>query len=290
MTILLMLLAMVVPMITTAVPVGAAAASPTADPPRVPHYFGPWPNWANSPLTLSTASVTFEGAGSGATAVAQVDPTSPNGIAGIDITSPGGGLRRLHDGDGRRWGARRPPPAVTVSTSDVVTGFTDVQAGGGYTAFTVALAGGGGSGATAIASGGVDAVDVTDAGSGYAMPTVDFDYPDDPNGIQATGHVECVETTDCTHAPDATVSIDKVVVDEPGSGYTTAPAVTIRNGTQYDPINFPEGTGAGDGHGHALAHGGQCCGLRRRLHQRPRCDGHRPGRRFRFFWCSARVR
>ena len=87
-------------------------------------------------------------------------------------------------------------------------------------------------------------MDVTDAGSGYSMPTVDFDYPDDPNGTQATGHVECVEATDCSHAPDATVSIARVVVDEPGSGYTTAPAVTIRNGTQYDPINFPDGTAA----------------------------------------------
>ncbi len=33
-------------------------------------------------------------------------------------------------------------------------------------------------------------------------------------------------------------------MDEPGSGYATAPAVTIRNGTQYDPINFPDGTAA----------------------------------------------
>ncbi len=39
--------------------------------------------------------------------------------------------------------------------------------------------------ATATASGGVDAVTLTDAGSGYTMPTVDFDLPDDPTGTQA---------------------------------------------------------------------------------------------------------
>src|SRR5665647_2164405 len=33
--------------------------SPT-DPTKVPHYFGPYPNWANSPQTLSDAIVTLE--------------------------------------------------------------------------------------------------------------------------------------------------------------------------------------------------------------------------------------
>ena len=77
------------------------------------------------------------------------------------------------------------------------------------------------------------------------MPTVDFDFPDDPNGTQATAHVVCVVTpdvaADCTHAADITVSVDSVVVDTPGSGYTTAPGVAILNGTQADPIALATG-------------------------------------------------
>ena len=247
-TILLTILAMVIAMATAALGTGAAVAATPADPTKVPHYFGPWPNWANSPLTLNKASVTFSGTGTGASAVAQVDPVT-GGIKSIDITAPGQGYDAATTVT-ITGGTTAATATAAVSTSDVVTGFTNVVPGSGYTAFKVDLSGGvdlsvtGNAAATAIGSGGVDAVTVTDAGSGYSMPTVDFDYPDDPNGTQATGHVECVEAIDCSHAPDATVSIARVVVDEPGSGYATAPAVTIRNGTQYDPINFPDGTAA----------------------------------------------
>ena len=73
-TVLLTVLAMVIAMATAALGSGAAVAATPPDPAKVPHYFGPWPNWANSPLTLNNASVTFTGTGTGATAVAQVDP------------------------------------------------------------------------------------------------------------------------------------------------------------------------------------------------------------------------
>jgi hypothetical protein len=209
--------------------IGAAAAATPADPTKVPHYFGPWPNWANSPLTLNPASVTFNGTGTGAAGVAQVDPVS-GGIKSIDVTSPGQGYA-ADTTVTVAGGTTVATATATVSTSDVVTGFTDVVPGSGYGAFTVALDGGvdlsvaGNAAATAIASGGVDAVTVTDGGSGYSMPTVDVDDPDDPNGTQATGHVECVEATDCSHTPDATVSIARVVVDDPGSSgrVTTVP-------------------------------------------------------------------
>src|SRR5688572_27872716 len=71
-------------------PPAAAASAPTSatDETKVPHYFGPSPNWANSPLTMSTADVKIAGAGAGATAVAQVDPGT-GGITQIDVTSPG---------------------------------------------------------------------------------------------------------------------------------------------------------------------------------------------------------
>ena len=70
--------------------VGTAAAAPSGptDESKVPHYFGPYPNWANSPLTLSAAAVTITGTGSGAAAVAQVDPVT-GGITSVSITAPG---------------------------------------------------------------------------------------------------------------------------------------------------------------------------------------------------------
>ena len=72
-TVILTVLGMLLAMVTTVIGTEAAMAA-TPDPTKVPHYFGPWPNWANSPLTLSQASVTISGTGSGAAAVAQVDP------------------------------------------------------------------------------------------------------------------------------------------------------------------------------------------------------------------------
>ncbi len=238
-TIILTVLAMVLAMVATSLGTGAAVAATPPDQSKVPHYFGPWPNWANSPFTLSKASVSFTGTGSEATAVAQVDPVDPNGIKSVDITNPGRGYTNGTTVS-ISGGTTAATGTVTVSSSKVVTGFTSVVPGSGYTAFKVALTGGGGSGATAIGSGGVDAVKVTAAGSGYTAPTVDFDYPDDPNGVQATGHAVCNEAPgDCTHAANATVSIKGIEVDNPGSGYAGAPGVAILNGTANDPINLP---------------------------------------------------
>ncbi|TRW43743.1 multicopper oxidase domain-containing protein [Georgenia yuyongxinii] len=218
-----------------------APAAPAVDATKAPHYYGPWPNWANSPLTLDNAAVTIEGAGTGATAVAQVDPVS-GGIASVEITSPGRGYAAdtttvtIDGSTGTTASA-----AATVSTSGVVTGFTDITPGSGYTSFGVTLSGGGGSGATAVASGGVEAVAITDGGRGYTMPTVDFDLPDDPNGTRATGHVPMTANGDTADGMDGAGTITKVVVDNPGSGYVTAPAVAIRNGTQFDPVALADG-------------------------------------------------
>ena len=43
----------------------AAAPSSPVDQTKVPHYFGPYPNWANSPLTLPDAQVVITPAGGG---------------------------------------------------------------------------------------------------------------------------------------------------------------------------------------------------------------------------------
>ena len=50
----------------------SAAPSSPVDQTKVPHYFGPYPNWANSPLTVPDANVTITGDGSGAQAQAQI--------------------------------------------------------------------------------------------------------------------------------------------------------------------------------------------------------------------------
>jgi hypothetical protein len=56
---------------------------------KVPHYFGPYSNWANSPFTLPDVSVDIVGAGTGATAVATVGANGA--VTGIALTSPGSG-------------------------------------------------------------------------------------------------------------------------------------------------------------------------------------------------------
>ena len=61
-------------------------ASPT-DETKVPHYFGPYPNWANSPFTLPDVQVVITGDGSGAEAVATVG--ADGAITGVTITNPG---------------------------------------------------------------------------------------------------------------------------------------------------------------------------------------------------------
>ena len=91
--------------------------------------------------------------------------------------------------------------------------------------------------ASATAYGGVDAVTVTDGGSAYTMPTVEFGMPNDSNGTRATGHVATL-VADGFDGMNASGSIlpNGVIVDNPGSGYSTAPVVAIHNGTVADPI------------------------------------------------------
>src|SRR3989337_1972227 len=62
------------------------------DPSKVPHYFGPNPNWANSPFTLPDAQVVITGNGTGATAEATVG--AGGGITAITVTNGGPGHSR----------------------------------------------------------------------------------------------------------------------------------------------------------------------------------------------------
>jgi FtsP/CotA-like multicopper oxidase with cupredoxin domain len=206
---------------------GSGPASST-DESKIPHYFGPWPNWANSPFSMPDAQVVITGKGSGAEAVATVGANGT--ITAITVTNPGSGYSNPKiDIIGSGSGAAAK---ATVVKRGSVVAVTVNTFGSGYTAPVVSFSGGGsGGGATATAYGRVDQVTVTDGGSGYTFPTVDFDLPDQPGGVQAQGHAEM----------DANGTITAVVVDSPGSGYSTAPGVAILNGTRFDPVALNTG-------------------------------------------------
>ncbi len=127
-----------------------------------------------NPVDGSITAITVTAPGSGYTSAPAVSITSPtgNGATATAVVDYSG--------------------TVTAITVDVVNGVT--QGGSGYTAPTVTISGGGATtDATATAFGGVDGVILVDPGAGYSMPTVEFSMPDDPIGVQATGHAVCVE-------------------------------------------------------------------------------------------------
>ena len=71
-----------------ALPAAAVPQSPV-DQSQVPHYFGPYPNWANSQFTLPDVGVAISGDGSGATATATVGANGA--VTAVTLTSPGSG-------------------------------------------------------------------------------------------------------------------------------------------------------------------------------------------------------
>ena len=202
----------------------AMPANPT-DESKVPHYFGPYPNWANSPFTLPDAVVQISPPNdpNGTQATAEATVGANGAVTGITITNPGSGYSNAQvDILGPGTGAKAD--ATIVKKGSVVAVTVDAP-GSGYTAPAVTFSGNGGAAATAY--GGVEQVTVTFGGSGYTFPTVEFDLPDGPDGVQAKGHAEM----------DANGTITAVIVDSPGSGYSFAPGVAIHNGTLYDPIS-----------------------------------------------------
>ncbi len=224
----------------------AMPGSPT-DESKVPHYFGPYPNWANSPLTLPAVTVDVGGDGTGAKATATVGANGA--ITGVTITNPGSGYATATFTFNSTAGSGASATPV-ITTSGAVAAPVSVDAGGsGYLHPVVAFSGGT-TDATGTVFGGVDnlAIDTTGITAKYHIPTVAFDLPDDPNGTVPSAHVTCVETG-CIGTPNPVdgspgeVTITGIVLDTPGSGYTNAPGVAILDGTQFDPIR-PGGSGA----------------------------------------------
>ncbi|MGE5775988.1 MAG: hypothetical protein ACM33V_07195, partial [Chloroflexota bacterium] len=146
---------------TSPMPVGPTDES------KVPHYFGPWPNWANSPLTLPNATVTIDGDGSGAEAVAQVDPVT-QGIDSIQIVSPGSGYTYANVMIG--GGNGDALATATVNATGVVTSVVMNTPGGGYTSPQVSFSSGGAAGT--IISVGNPLIERANATDFYTPPTV----------------------------------------------------------------------------------------------------------------------
>ncbi len=191
----------------------------------VPHYFGPYPNWGLSALTNPDATVTITGDGSGATATAQIG--AGGAITGITITNPGSNYTTANvEITGAGAGAAA---TAVITSSNTVVAINVTNPGMNYVQPAVIISGGGATTqATATAYGGVDSVTLSYGGSGYTLPTVDFDYPDGEGGVQAKGHVTWDTVTGV---------ITGVVIDNPGSGYSRAPNVVIHDGTALNPLN-----------------------------------------------------
>ena len=133
----------------------AAPGTPT-DQTKVPHYFGPFPNWVNSPFTLPDVAVEILGDGTGATATATVGAGGV--VTGITITNPGSGYTAatVNFTSGNPLASGATADAVVDTTGGVVTAITVDAGGAGYTAPVVTITGGGATtDATATAYGGV---------------------------------------------------------------------------------------------------------------------------------------
>jgi FtsP/CotA-like multicopper oxidase with cupredoxin domain len=224
--------------------ISPASAMPAAsvDETKVPHYFGPNPNWANSPFTLPDVQVEITGDGTGATAEATVGANGA--IAGITVTNPGADYTSagvLITGAGTGADASAFVTASGLVTSIVVDNPGD-PLNGGYSLPVVTVGLGSETDATATAYGGVDVLTLGDPGFGYQMPTIEFDMPDDPNGVQAQAHAVCAEVDCIPVAPATTVTIVDLALDNAGSGYATAPKLVIRDGTLESPIPHDPGT------------------------------------------------
>lgn len=164
--------------------------------------------------SIPTVNITDNGTGATATAniVGDVVDTITVDTGGSGYTAP---PIVIIDGDGR--GAF----AEAVLTADAVTSINVTAGGEGYTTATVRIQGGTGGGATAavtgIANGVISEITITnDGGTNYTDPQIEI-TGGGGSGATATAAIGAGE-------------IVRVVVDRPGAGYTTAPAVFVQGG------------------------------------------------------------
>ena len=229
--------------IPSANPVKAAFVPPTftaTDVTKIPHYFGPYANWANSPQVLANAVVTLTGGGgTGAEAVATVIPKT-GAIESITITKPGTGYTAAPVVAITAAGVTpTTATAIAAISTGVVSSITVFETGFGFTTPTITITpqtGDLGAGAAAQASGGVDNATILTGGVYEVQPIVEFSLPDLPNPPlpaapyrQATGTATMVSLDPL--AVPATFTVNSVTVVDPGTGYTNPATVTITDGT-----------------------------------------------------------
>ena len=121
------------PVLRSGSPVGTAYAAPLSatDSTKVPHYFGPYPNWANSPQAVPNAVVTISGDGTGAEATATVNPRT-GGISAISVTNPGSGYTHASvsvESPGLSFTAAVAVPTLSVGA---VTSVSVIEPGFGF--------------------------------------------------------------------------------------------------------------------------------------------------------------
>ena len=207
------------------VPISSAYPAPAAPAQGSLVILGVDPNFPIFPQArtysfAATVTPTVTDPGTGAQAVATVDPRT-GAITAITVTSPGAGYL--------------VPPTVSITSPGVtpttlanaaaqislgvVNSIAVNEPGFGFTTPIVTLTGGNPTiRATAQASGGVDNVTVIYGGLGYDLNAyVEFTLPELPTGVRAAGSLVI----------DGSGTITGVTVDNPGSGYTSAPGVSV---------------------------------------------------------------
>jgi autotransporter-associated beta strand protein len=197
-------------------------------------------NSSASPATLSNGS-SYTVTGSGFTSLPTVSVSNGGGtggavavnsavVGGMSLTAAGSGFSTpptVSFGGGGGTGAAAST-TLKLLGSNLVPG-TSLSGSSYASPPTVTLSGGGGFGASATSLLGISngTVAVEAGGTGYDVnpPTVTFAPP--TTGTAATGH--------------AVVSggvIQSIVVDTPGSGYTTPPGITITGGNNDASADF----------------------------------------------------
>ncbi|MDD2754103.1 MAG: hypothetical protein PHS80_01115 [Methanothrix sp.] len=198
-----------------AAPGAAPTVAPLFDPGGIPHYFGPYPNYANSPMpTGSIASITVTNGGSG-----YVSPT----IEISDVYGTGAGAA-----------------ATATVAGGVITGITVTPGseGSGYTAPLVTIVDAAGTGATATATlggtlaGGIKKFVDTLPNLPQAIPD-QVTYPAGGKGYTSAPTIEINDGTGTGATATAHLTGDtvtSVTIDSGGSGYSANPTITFKGG------------------------------------------------------------
>lgn len=171
-----------------------------------PHYFGPYPNYANSPLTMPDALVTLtHGGGTGAAAEATINPAT-GAITSIAVTAGGTGYTSA--------------PGVAITGSGTLATATAVIDGSGQ----------------------VTAINLTNPGSGYLTPGIkkfiDTLPGLTPSGANNLGQYLPVAVPDTTTYPGSDY-YEIAVVQYRMKMHTNLPATLLRGYVQLSTSVVP---------------------------------------------------